>query len=207
MQSWTLFWAQKSNRNKLFAGVILLVIILLVLSFFFNFIEQREGVVLDDILLNMLPHKNCSIAIFGIIWLSAIIAIWQFIKNPNILLLFLWGYIFLCLSRIITISMVKLNPPKNIVELADPITNLFYGGKFITKDLFYSGHTATVLLMYFCIEKKWVKTFLLIASILIGIMVLIQHVHYTIDVVAAPVFTYIVYRLGKMFINYPPKTN
>jgi hypothetical protein len=36
----------------------------------------------------------------------------------------------------------------------------------------------------------------LLSSILLGVLLLIQHVHYTIDVVAAPVFTYALYRIS-----------
>jgi hypothetical protein len=116
-------------------------------------------------------------------------------------LIFVWSYTFLCLSRIITIGFVPLNPPNNLITLADPITNMFYGGKFLTKDLFYSGHTATVFLMYLVVDSKILKYFLLISSILIGLMVLVQHVHYTIDVAFAPIFTIIVFKLGKKISN------
>ncbi|MCX6209264.1 MAG: phosphatase PAP2-related protein [Bacteroidetes bacterium] len=96
--------------------------------------------------------------------------------------------------------MVKFNPPKNLIALIDPITNTFYGGKFITKDLFYSGHTATIFLMYLVIDTKWLKNFFLVATLCVGVMVLVQHVHYTIDVIAAPFFTYLAYRLGKIVV-------
>lgn len=39
-----------------------------------------------------------------------------------------------------------------------------------------------------------------IGTVLVGACVLLQHVHYTIDVVAAPFFTYAAYRISKKLI-------
>ncbi|MFX7751990.1 phosphatase PAP2-related protein, partial [Acinetobacter baumannii] len=91
----------------------------------------------------------------------------------------------------ITISLVPLNPPQGLIPLIDPLTNIFYGGKFISKDLFYSGHTATLFLMSLCLQKQSEKILALIASIAVAVMVLIQHVHYSIDVLAAFPFAYL----------------
>ncbi|HEX3079850.1 MAG TPA: phosphatase PAP2-related protein, partial [Puia sp.] len=69
----------------------------------------------------------------------------------------------------------------------------------ITHDLFFSGHTTTVFLIFLCLKKKRDRIYALIASILLGIFLLGQHVHYTIDVLAAPIFTYVAYRLALLF--------
>jgi len=97
----------------------------------------------------------------------------------------------------ISIIAVPLNPPDNLLELIDPISNTFYGSKFVTKDLFYSGHTATQFLMFLCLKNKLDKLATLISTFLIGALVLVQHIHYTIDVLAAPLLTYLVFILVK----------
>ena len=74
-----------------------------------------------------------------------------------------------------------------------------YGAHYITHDLFFSGHTTTVFLVFLCLKKKWDRIYVLTASIVLGMLLLAQHVHYTIDVLAAPVFTYAVYRLMLIF--------
>ena len=124
------------------------------------------------------------------------------IGRLNIFILYLWAFCFLMISRMITISVFPLNPPNNLIPLLDPLINkTFYEGTFITKDLFYSGHTASMLLISFCIQNKMLKKITLIAAISIGIMVLLQHIHYTIDVIAVPFFTYVVYWLASKVVK------
>lgn len=199
--NWKQSWLHKRFRYKLIIGIIILLAILICFPFFFTAIEKRDGHQINDWLLTHLTSYNLSYPIFGLIWFSAILVMTEAIKKPAFFLLFLWAFIALSISRIITISIVPLDPPNNLVPLIDPISNTFYGGKFITKDLFYSGHTSTVFLMYLCFDNKWKKIFTLIASISIGIMVLVQHVHYTIDVLAAPIFTFAVFMVAKKIVS------
>ncbi len=127
--------------------------------------------------------------------------------DPNIFILFLWSFIFLTISRLLTIYFVPLNPPNDLIPLVDPISNRFYGGGFVTKDLFYSGHTSTQFLMFLCFKNKNLKLAALLSTIAIGILVLIQHIHYTIDVISAPLFAYAVFVIAKAWVapavSYP----
>jgi hypothetical protein len=88
------------------------------------------------------------------------------------------------------IYYVPLNPPDHLISLNDPIANLLYVGGFKTKDLFFSGHTSTIFLMALCMQGKYDKLFGICCTIAIGGLLLIQHVHYTMDVLSAPIFAY-----------------
>jgi membrane-associated phospholipid phosphatase len=117
----------------------------------------------------------------------------------------LYFLILITLIRIITISIIPLNPPIGLIVLKDPLTSLTYGGSgvFITKDLFFSGHTSNLFMFYLCLQKKRDKQFALFTSLLVGLLVLVQHVHYSIDVIGAIVFTYFLVKYSKHlgFIN------
>lgn len=97
----------------------------------------------------------------------------------------------------ITISLIPLDAPLNLVHLSDPFSIIFYGSNLITKDLFFSGHTATLCLVGLCLENKTEKMIIFIATGILGVLLLVQHVHYTADVLAAPVFSYIFWYLGR----------
>lgn len=201
-RSWKKALENLRFKKQLIFGCITLIGILVIFSSFLTKIEQREGRVINDWLLNNIPSIDLSIPVFTLIWSCALLLIWQASKNPSIFLTYLWAFIFLMISRMITIYFVPLNPPQNLIPLLDPLINkTFYEGVFITKDLFYSGHTASVLLMSFCLKKKLHKKITLIAAISIGIMVLFQHIHYTIDVIAVPFFTYLIFYLSKKFVE------
>ena len=200
-KNWQFAWQQKYFKQQIIIGFIILLLILAFFPFFFNYIEKKEGTLLNDFVLDFIPSYNLSIAIFTTIWSMGLLLVIRCVQQPKILLLFLWGFILLSISRFISISLLPLQPPNGLIELKDPLSNSFYGTKFITKDLFYSGHTATQYLMFLCLQKKWDKIITLASTLAIGIMVLIQHVHYTIDVVFALPITYMVFILTKKIVS------
>jgi uncharacterized membrane protein len=201
-QVWQLGWQQKKFKTKLMAGAIVMCLLLTALPYFFSVIEQRNGYVLNDAVLSTITPVNMSVPIFAINWAMGLLMLYRCIKHPNIFIFFLWGFICLALSRVITISQVPLNPPVGMVELKDPVINAFYGSRFITKDLFFSGHTATQFLMFMAFTKRADKMLALAATVVMGILVLVQHVHYTIDVVAAPFLTFLVGMAARKIVGH-----
>lgn len=203
-ESWKMAWHIPAFRVKTIFGTILLIAILMAFPYFFAFIEQKNGMQLNDRLLELIPPVDVSIFMFIIIW-SMTAFIWlRCYQSPSLFLVVLYSFIFLCLSRMISISIFPLNPPIGLIPLKDPLIGVFYGGTevFITKDLFYSGHTSTQFLLFLCLQKKGDKLLALLATVTVAILVLIQHVHYTIDVLAAFIITYIIYFLGKKTAKY-----
>ncbi len=197
--SWSEAWQLRSFRNKTFVALTLVAIILFTLPTFFAFIEKREGMVLQDFVLDAIPAMNVSVPTFVIIWSMVLLVFYRIYQNPRLFLVIAYGFILMCLCRVLTISILPLNPPPGLIMLKDPIANIAYGGNgiFITKDLFYSGHTGNMFLFFLCLQAKWDKIFALTAALLVGILVLVQHIHYTIDVLAAFVFTYFIYLAAK----------
>lgn len=190
-------------RWKLIVGVTALAVILTLLPIFFQFIEHRPGYELNDLLLTALPAKNVSVVIFTIIWSMVLLFFIRSITDPGLFLTYLYGFIFLCICRMITMTLVPLDAPRGLIILADPLSNYFYGqAHFITKDLFFSGHTASLCLFFFCFQRKLDKILAMLCTIAVGSLVLVQHVHYTIDVIAAPVFTFLCFFLAKKIVNW-----
>ncbi len=204
VQKWRLAWQSPSYKKNLLLGLLALLILFSIFPWFFQTIEKRHGIVLHDWVLVRLPSHNVSIPIFILIWATAALMFIRCIQHPDIFLTILWSYVLLCLSRVITISLVPLEPPIGLLALNDRLANAFYGPTFITRDLFYSGHAASVFLMYLCLRKKSDKLFTLVSTIIVAILLLVQHVHYTIDVIAAPFFTYAMYLIALRIIKQPP---
>lgn len=158
----------------------------------FQYAEQRTGVLLSDFILEWLLATDLSLIIFIIMDTLLIISIAALLTRPDHFLVVLQAYVLLTLVRFITIFLVPLEAPEGIVILHDPITDrFFYQGVVITKDLFFSGHTSILMLMAFGMPFQKLKIILFIGATAVGIMLLIQHAHYTIDVLAAPVFAWL----------------
>ena len=197
--AWKQAWSDKRFRITTIIASIALLCLLASFPLFFAFIEQRQGSFINDRLLLWIPPVDVSIPTFLIIWSMTILLWIRCVQDPSIFIVFLCCFILLSLSRMITITLIPLEPPAGLIPLKDPLSSIFYGGThvFIHKDLFYSGHTSIQLLMFFTLKQKRDKLLALLSSVAIGTLVLVQHVHYSIDVIAAVVFSYLIYRLGK----------
>jgi len=200
--AWRNAWSNRKFRRITIAGSVILLGILIFFPFFFAMIELREGTLLNDRLLLLIPPNDVSIATFTVIWSMTLLLWVRCVQDPWIFVLFLFCFVILCISRMLTILIIPLNPPVGLIPLKDPLSSIFYGGtdKFIQKDLFYSGHTSIQFLMFLTLKRKTDKILAFFSTLAIGTLVLVQHVHYTVDVIAAFVFTYIIYRIGKKIV-------
>jgi PAP2 superfamily C-terminal len=195
--NWSVAWNSRAKRYQMLIGTVILAAIIYSLPFFFAHIQKRKGAVLNDWLLARIPPHDVSVFIFGLIGAMALLIIIRAVKDPSIYITYCWTMIFVYLVRFVTLSLVALDPPPGLMPLIDPINSFFAGTIVITKDLFFSGHTATMVMIYLCLEKPTDKRIALIAAIAVACLLLVQHIHYTIDVLAAPVVVYACYRLTR----------
>jgi membrane-associated phospholipid phosphatase len=202
--SWSEAWQNRLFRQRVIAGTILAIALLLFLPFFFALIEKRNGVILNYWLLQYVPAMDFSVLIFIIIWSSFLLVIIRSIQQPVFFLALLASMVLLTIVRIATIYLVVLDPPEGLIKLQDPLTSLTYGGRgiFITKDLFFSGHTSNLFMFYLCLQKKRDKIFVLLGTITVGILVLVQHVHYSMDVIGAFIITFILVKVVKNWLGF-----
>jgi len=203
-EEWLDAWQSAWYRKRVISGLALVIIILSLFPLFFQAIEKRNGFMLPDPLLAWLPSHNVSLAIFVVIWAISLLGILRAAQDPYMFLTFLWSYVLVLLFRTLTITLTPLDPPPGLVGLVDPVGNFFYGEKFITKDLFFSGHTSTVVLLFLCLPGKADKGLALIAIVVVGSLLLVQHVHYTLDVLGAIFFTRLAYRIVRNTVVPPP---
>lgn len=97
------------------------------------------------------------------------------------------------------IMFTHLRPPADAIHAVYPWFLQFLN---YSNDLFFSGHTG-VPFLGFLIFSRYNKTIayaMLASSIILGITVLLMHVHYSIDVFSAYFITYGIYVIGnKLF--------
>lgn len=187
---WKTFLIRKHHKRELLLTVLLLAILLTSFIRFLNQIELRAGESFVDPLLNIFQPIDLTWVIFSLIYISLITAIISLARDPSNLLNALQAFIILGVIRTVALFLMPLNPPPGMLPLNDPFVQMFGPGVILTKDLFFSGHTSTLFLLFLTANGKILKGIFLFCAIIVGISVLLQHVHYSIDVFSAPFFSY-----------------
>jgi hypothetical protein len=171
--NWTVIWNSHYRHYQMIIGTVIMLAIIFILPFFFAHIEKRNGAVLNDWLLARIPAHNVSVLIFAIIWGMILLIVIRAINNPSIYITYCWTLIFVYIVRFVTISVVALDPPPGMVPLVDPLSSVFYGNATITKDLFFSGHTTTMVLIFLCLERRTDKIIAFIAAFAVAYLLLV----------------------------------
>jgi hypothetical protein len=200
-QNWASAWNNKTFRRLLILGMLLIITACISTSFFFSYIEDsKEGVILNDWVLRNIPAIDVSIPIVILVTSCMLLTSIRCAPDPNLFITLIWAFVFQLIFRIITIAATRFYAPQGLIELKDPIGSLLYHSRFITRDLFYSGHTAFLFQFYLCSKKIKDKYYFLFCTVAVGILLLVQHVHYTVDVVTAPLFAFGCFWLSKRII-------
>ncbi len=200
--NWAAALRQAIFRRALLGFLGLLLALGSVMPTFFQYLQQRPGVILDDYLLEVLPAYDLSWPILGLTYSLLSYMIARSLLSPPLLLHFLIAYVSVLLVRIVALYLMPLEPPPGLVPLIDPGSRFFYGGEPVTKDLFFSGHTATAFLIYLCLPERKEKALALLAVGIMAVMLLIQHIHYTIDVLMAVPVVYCCVQISKSVADY-----
>lgn len=165
-------------------------------SRFLEYVEVRPGTVLDDPVLVMFTPKDVTWMTFGVIYAGLLVAILVLARMPARLMMGIQAYAVLVLLRTVCMYLVPLDPPPAMIPLRDPLVELFVGdGSVLTRDLFFSGHTSTLFLLSLVVPGAKMRVVFVFCTLLVGASVLAQHVHYTIDVIVAPVFSYLAFHV------------
>ena len=155
--------------------------------------STRPGTVLDDMVYHFLSPNDFSFITFFLTYSAVFLFLFYIAQHPFLLQRGLSAFVTLFLIRGMCIYLVPLSPAPGIIPLRDPITNAMAGEGTIFNDLFFSGHIGDLSLFFLICQNKKVKAYILFAAITVGLLLIWQRVHYTVDVIAAPFFSYFSY--------------
>jgi hypothetical protein len=201
MNNWRDAFRDRRFRVEAAVTVFALVLTLAGLERFLDGVERRQGVLLPDPLLAAFQPVDVTWLTFTLIYAGVVVGLVNLSRAPRLLVMTLQAYIIMALVRIVAMLLTPLDPPPLAISLMDPVVQFFGTGKVLTRDLFFSGHTATLFLLFLTAPVGATRRFFLLCTIVVGTSVLLQHVHYTIDVFAGPFFAYGSFRLALLFSN------
>jgi membrane-associated phospholipid phosphatase len=161
----------------------------------FNFASVGDFI-LDDI-----PTYNLDFLFrWGFYGVISMIVLYPVLFKPEIAPFVLKTYGILILVRSCFIVLTHVGPP----------AGFFYGDPSLFEelsvfrfknDLFFSGHTSVPFLAFLLFKKSHFKWVMLLSSFVMGVTVLLMHVHYSIDVFAAFFIAYGIYGFSDKIFN------
>jgi hypothetical protein len=177
-----------------------ILIIALVVNFYAGLYATRveSQPVTDIILSNIRVFDVDGIFIYGpwIFWI--IVAIIVFPKPQKIPFIIKSIALFI-LIRSVFISLTHIGPFPNadVISGTRLITDFTAGG-----DLFFSAHTGLPFLIALIFwDHKVLRWFFVVTSVFFGVVVLLGHLHYSIDVFSAFFITYSIYHIAEVFFK------
>lgn len=153
--------------------------------------ESASSPVTDIVLSNIQTFDLDGIFVYGslaLLLFGIFITIWRPKQMPFVVK----SVAMFILVRSFFISLTHIGPfPTQIIIHSDWLSKLTFGG-----DLFFSGHTGLPFLLALIFwHNKIVRNIFLSFSIFFAAVVLMAHMHYTIDVVSAYFITYTIFHI------------
>jgi hypothetical protein len=189
-----------TNRRFLLStgfSLVLLLASLIVNYFAGTYASSVESNPVTDIILSHIRVYDVdAIFIYGALFFIFFI-IYLCIRYPNYLPFTLKSIALFTVIRSMFIVLTHIAPFPTAVSIN--VINWLKDFSF-SGDLFFSGHTGLPFLIGLIFwDKKYIRWFCIFSSIFFAIVVLMGHLHYSIDVFAAFFITYTIYHISEVF--------
>ncbi len=195
---------REATREPGFVGSVCLGAAALAAALYVNFwaIKQatsRAGVSVEDIILSNIPVFNLDgVFVYGtfiVIGISILIIF----SRPKRLPFALKALALFIIIRSLFTLMTHLGPPEAqyVTDFGDTIVRSFFGA-----DQFFSAHTGMPFLGALALwhASRREALFFLVSSLFFGVVVLLGHIHYTIDVASAFFITYGIFHIAQWLL-------
>lgn len=194
-------WKKEIWKHKhLIAYSLIFLIIAVILDYFAGvYTTNTTGVIAPDIVLDNIATIDLDfIFIYGYMLIISVLLIYPLFFRVRDLHKVISQFSLLIMIRALFTCFTHLEIPTDALSYNFPDLISFISFK---NDLFFSGHTAVAFLGFLVFRHTKLKYFFLVSSIIMGAVVLLMHVHYTIDVVSAFFITYGTFKIGEWFFN------
>jgi hypothetical protein len=183
------------HKYKILLAILFMALALAALVMSSNYVDELNSISVQDLILDLLPTVDLSpIFVWGLLIVVVVYLAYPLIFKPKKFHYALGMLSLFLLIRSAFVILTHLKAPAGAVHVTGPgfMQVLSY-----SNDLFFSGHTGIPFLGFLVFDEPKIKYFMLVASIILAIIVLLMHVHYSIDVASAYFITFGIYTLGK----------
>ena len=189
-EAWRDAWSEQRFRVEAMVTPVALIAVLAVMARFLTWVQTRPGVVLPDPVLSLVPPRDVTWVTFGLVYVGLLTTFALLLPYPRRLMAGAQAYALMVLFRMGVMVVTPLEAPPGTIPLRDPLVQILGTGEVLTRDLFFSGHTATLALLTLLAPGRASRRFFAVCTVLVAACVLWQHVHYTVDVLVAPFFAF-----------------
>jgi len=165
--------------------------------------EMRPDTVrLNDKILDSFPIRDLSTPIYIMIVLGPTLTGLELFYYVDFYAVekFWFKYALSTIIKSFTLYVTPLEVPEGYIALTDKISSHFTNNEIYGRDLFFSGHTT---LMYLCFANStniYTSGFALLGLFSMVVSLMINRVHYTIDIFIAPLIGYACHRFVECYI-------
>jgi len=192
------FWTPARKRS-LYEGILFLAIALVAQIFAGQYSAKSATNIVGDVFLDNLPTIDFTrIIVDGAFFLTILSAVLLFLSPRHLLFAIKVVSLFIIIrSFFVTLTHLGIYP--NQIVLGNSLMDRLYILLNMQDGFFFSGHTGMpfLLALIFWYEKPW-RYFFITVSLIFATVVLFAHVHYSIDVFAAPFITYGIFKFAEL---------
>ncbi|MBI2025239.1 hypothetical protein HYT04_00420 [Candidatus Kaiserbacteria bacterium] len=163
----------------------------------FDYSQRPTSNYVGDLVLDNIPVVDLSFIIIEVALVAIVLGTLFVLSRPRYLLFTLKAIALFIIIRAVFISLTHVGiHPENIAPGLGLFDSIYTYLNFQT-GLFFSGHTGLPFLVAFIFwDNRRVRNTLIALSFIFAVAVLLAHIHYSIDVLAAPFMAYGIFKIA-----------
>lgn len=164
-----------------------------------SYVTVTPGAKVPDLILDRLPAMDLSfLFVYGYMVLLMIMFLYPTFFRVRMLHVVTIQFAMLLTVRSLFMIFTHLETPAGSVAVSFP---WFFEHLYFENDMFFSGHTAMPFLGFYLFRHNRLRYVFLVGAMVMGAVVLLMHLHYSIDVFAAFFMTYCSYKMGQRLLR------
>jgi hypothetical protein len=164
-----------------------------------SYVTVTPGAKVPDLILDRFPAVDLSfLFVYGYMVLLMIMFLYPAFFRVRMLHVVAIQFSVLLTLRSVFMIFTHLETPAGSMAVGFP---WFFENLYFENDMFFSGHTAMPFLGFYLFRHSPLRYVFLVGAIVMGIVVLAMHLHYSIDVFSAFFMTYCSYRMGQRLLR------
>ncbi len=194
-------WTQELHACR---RLIVLASVLFVMALYADYrcgvyVTFRNSVKVPDLILDRLPTVDLSF-LFTYGYMALIVGMFSYPIFRRVRMLHVVGIQFslLLILRSIFMIFTHMSTPADAISVHFPG---IFSKLYFENDMFFSGHTAMPFLGFYLFRHSALRYVYLVGAVVMGIVVLAMHLHYSVDVFAAFFMTYCSYQMGNVLLR------